>query len=181
MQPRTIVFILISVVLVGSVGARILFAKSDGTLESTVSSSESSGKRSNLTGDSLVAGSPSGGGSESGSGSGAESRSETESVARDALPIVSEASFFGLIGFALGYTSRKLVKIGFVVIALAFVGLQALSFSGVVTIDWQRLLDIVNAFVLNINQNDSIGEILKDRIPSAGALVGGYFLGFRKG
>ncbi len=179
MQPRTIVFILISVVLVGSVGARILFAKSDGTLESTVSSSESSGKRSNLTGDSLVAGSPSGGDGEAGSG--AESRSETESVARGALPIVSEASFFGLIGFALGYTSRKLVKIGFVVIALAFVGLQALSFSGVVTIDWQRLIDIVNAFVLNINQNDSIGEILKDRIPSAGALVGGYFLGFRKG
>ena len=178
MQPRTIVFILISVVLVGSVGARILFAKSDGTLESTVAGSEESGSRSNLAGNSLVAGDPSGGGSER---SGSESRTEPESVARETLPIVSEASFFGLIGFALGYTSRKLVKIGFVVIALAFVGLQALSFSGVVTIDWQRLIDIVNAFVLNINQNDSVGQILKDRIPSAGALVGGYFLGFRKG
>lgn len=178
MQPRTIVFILISVVLAGSVGARILFAKSDGTLESTVSGSEESGSRSDLAGNSLVPSDRSGDGDER---SDSDSQTETESVARDTLPIVSEASFFGLIGFALGYTSRKLVKIGFVVIALAFVGLQALSFSGVVTIDWQRLIDIVNAFVLNINQNDSIGQILKDRIPSVGALVGGYFLGFRKG
>lgn len=178
MQPRTIVFILISVVLAGSVGARILFAKSDGTLESTVSGSEEGGSRSDLAGNSLVPSDRSGDGDER---SDSDSQTETESVARDTLPIVSEASFFGLIGFALGYTSRKLVKIGFVVIALAFVGLQALSFSGVVTIDWQRLIDIVNAFVLNINQNDSIGQILKDRIPSVGALVGGYFLGFRKG
>ena len=47
--------------------------------------------------------------------------------------------------------------------------------------DWSRAVSLVNDFVLNLKENETIGQVLKDRIPTAGALVGGYFLGFRKG
>ena len=97
------------------------------------------------------------------------------------LPFFTEASFFGLVGFALGYFSRKVVKLMLIFIALIFVAIQGLSYGGVITVDWSRLIEIVNGFILNLKQNDTISEVLRDRIPTAGALVAGYAFGFRKG
>ncbi len=111
----------------------------------------------------------------------AASTREVSEETAEALPVVSEASFFGLIGFALGYASRKVVKIGLVLLAVAFAGLQGLVYLGVVQIDWGRALEVVNNFVLNIHEGQSTMEILQARIPSAGALALGYVLGFRKG
>ena len=79
------------------------------------------------------------------------------------------------------YAAKKVVKLALIFIALIFVALQVLSYMQVVTIDWSRFLEIVNDFILNLKENQTIGEILKDRIPTAGALIGGYALGFRKG
>lgn len=98
-----------------------------------------------------------------------------------AMPVVSEASFFAMIGFALGYFARKVVKLGLILLAIFFIGIQALSYSGVVTVDWARAVELFNDVVLNLKENQTLGEILKDRIPTAGALVAGYWLGFRKG
>lgn len=98
-----------------------------------------------------------------------------------ALPMISEASFFALIGFALGYFARKVVKLGLILLAVFFIGVQGLSYLGVIDVNWDRALEVLNDFVLNLKENETIGEILKDRIPTAGALVAGYWLGFRKG
>jgi uncharacterized membrane protein (Fun14 family) len=51
----------------------------------------------------------------------------------------------------------------------------------VVSVDWSRALDLFNDFVLNLKENQGLGEIIQDRIPTAGALLAGYWLGFRKG
>jgi len=109
------------------------------------------------------------------------SPSQADEGVREALPIVTEASFFGLLGFAVGYTTRKLVKLGLIVLALFFLGLQGLSFAGVVQVDWSRALELANDLVFNIRSDQSAGEFLKHRIPSLGALVAGYLLGFRRG
>lgn len=98
-----------------------------------------------------------------------------------ALPYVTEASFFAIIGFALGYASKKVLKIGLIVLALLFVAVQVLSWQGILTIDWQRAVDVVNDLILDINENDTVGEVIKNRLPGAGGLVVGYALGFRKG
>src|SRR5262245_16846786 len=60
---------------------------------------------------------------------GGKGQTEPTPVER-ALPYVTEGSLFGLIGFALGYASRKFVKLGLIVLALFFVGLQALAWTG---------------------------------------------------
>lgn len=98
-----------------------------------------------------------------------------------ALPYVTEASLFGLIGFALGYSTRKLFKLSLILLALAFVGAQALVHLGWVEIDWSGLVGKLNAWVLNLKQSSSVTTFLTDRIPSAGALLAGWVVGFRRG
>lgn len=115
-------------------------------------------------------------------GSGAAAESEGEGGDLEVvLPYVTEASLFAVLGFALGYLSRKVIKIGLIVLGVAFLLLQTLSWLEVVAIDWTRATELVNAFVLNWNTEQPVAEILKDRIPSAGGLALGYALGFRRG
>ena len=106
---------------------------------------------------------------------------EDSGAIESVLPVLTEASFFAMIGFALGYASRKVVKLGLIVLAGFFVMLQLLTYGGVTTIDWGRFVDILNDWVLNLKENQTITDVLTDRVPTAGSLVAGYFLGFRKG
>jgi uncharacterized membrane protein (Fun14 family) len=97
------------------------------------------------------------------------------------LPYLTEASFFGLIGFALGYASRKLVKAALIVIALAFVGLQVLVWTDTVTIDWGGLVGKVNGWLMNLRQNEPVTAFLTKRVPSAATLLVAYLIGFKRG
>jgi uncharacterized membrane protein (Fun14 family) len=98
-----------------------------------------------------------------------------------ALPYVTEGSFFGLIGFALGYASRKFVKLGLILLALFFVGLQALVWTGTVSVDWQGVIGKLNALIFNLKENETATQFLTRRVPSAGGLIVGYLFGFRRG
>lgn len=106
---------------------------------------------------------------------------EETGALEDLLPIFTEASFFAMIGFALGYASRKVVKIGMILLAVFFALLQVLTYAEVTTIDWGRLVEILNDWILNLKENQSITDVLTDRVPTAGSLIAGYVLGFRKG
>ena len=68
-----------------------------------------------------------------------------------------------------------------IVMALFFVGLQGLAYAEAVTIDWTRIVDLFNDLVLNLKENEGLKEILLDRVPTVGALTGGYVVGFRRG
>jgi uncharacterized membrane protein (Fun14 family) len=115
-------------------------------------------------------------------GSGASAQSaEPPSGLERALPYVTESSFFGLIGFALGYASRKFIKVGLILIALFFIGLQALVWTGAVAVDWHSLVGKLNALIFNLKQDQTVTQFLTQRIPSAGGLVAGYLLGFQHG
>ncbi len=74
-----------------------------------------------------------------------------------------------------------MVKLALIVMAVFFVLLQLLTYGGVTTIDWGRLVDILNDWILNLKENQTITDVLTDRVPTAGSLIAGYFVGFRKG
>lgn len=97
------------------------------------------------------------------------------------MPYVTEGGFFALIGYALGYLSKKVLKLALILLALIFLAVQGMAYTEVLYIDWDRAQDLFNRFVLNIQENQSIGEIIKHKLPTAGGLVAGYALGFRKG
>jgi len=105
----------------------------------------------------------------------------TEGTLEAALPYLTEGSLFALLGFALGYTTRKIFKIGLIVIALAFVVLQALSYAKVATVDWGGLVDWLNGAILNLKENETVTQFFTRRIPSTGALIAGVFVGFQRG
>ncbi|HEX6884285.1 MAG TPA: FUN14 domain-containing protein [Planctomycetota bacterium] len=98
-----------------------------------------------------------------------------------ALPYLTEGSLFGLIGFALGYASRKFVKLALILLALFFVGLQALVWTGSASIDWSGLLGKLNALVFNLQENESMSAFLTRRIPAGGGMLLGYWIGFQRG
>ncbi len=171
MAGKAWIGIILAVVCVGSVGIRHVVGDSDPEPQVVTTPS-----RNNFVGgNSLVPQGP------SPQRKVTPSKPEKESFMSKSLPFVTEASFFGLIGFALGYFSKKVVKLMLIFIAILFMVLQGLSYLDVLTMDWQKLIDVVNDLILNLKQNDSISAVLQDRIPTAGALVTGYFLGFRRG
>jgi uncharacterized membrane protein (Fun14 family) len=97
------------------------------------------------------------------------------------LPAITEASLFGLIGFALGYTSRKALKLVLVLIAVAFVVLQVLVARGDVAVDWGGAVRGVQAWVLNLKPDVPLFEFLRTRIPTALAFAACWLVGFRRG
>jgi uncharacterized membrane protein (Fun14 family) len=106
---------------------------------------------------------------------------EPEGPVEKSLPAVTEASFFALIGFALGYTTKKLVKLGLLLVALAFVAVQVLVHFGALEVDWNALVEKLNRLVLNVREDGTVQELVTDRIPTAGGLGAGWLLGLRRG
>ena len=65
---------------------------------------------------------------------------------------------------------------------LLFVSIQLLHWGGIIgDVDWGRTIDLFNLGVMNLKEDRPLTEVLTARIPSAGGLIAGYFLGFRKG
>jgi uncharacterized membrane protein (Fun14 family) len=97
------------------------------------------------------------------------------------LPYVTEASLFGLIGFALGYTSRKVFKLALLLIALVFVTVHVLAAMEKIEVDWSRIVHAVDGWILNLNFGATMPEFLKHRIPTLVAFGVGYLFGLKKG
>ncbi len=107
--------------------------------------------------------------------------SEPPTPLERSLPWVTEGSFFGLIGFALGYATRKIFKLALILVALFFIGLQALVWTGTVSVDWSGMIGKLNALLFNLKENESMTAFLTRRIPTAGGLLAGYLVGFQRG
>ena len=172
---RRLLFLAVVVVFVASVGLRLALSEAGGAGGRPETTTEAPATPPALgfgeTGGSAAPGSlpvveepPAGGGG-----------------APEALPYVTEASFFAIIGFALGYASKKVVKLLLLLVAGLFVVIQGLGYLDVVTVDWQRAIDLANQVVLNVKADQEWKDALLARIPSVGSFVAGYALGFRKG
>ncbi len=106
---------------------------------------------------------------------------EDPGTLQELLPIVTEASLFGLIGFALGYTSRKALKLVLIAIAIAFVVVQIQVARGVMEVDWGGVMRAIDAWLLNLKAEVPIMEFLQQRLPTAVVFGVGYLVGFRRG
>ncbi len=98
-----------------------------------------------------------------------------------ALPYLTEASLSALLGFAVGYATRKIMKVALILVAVVFVSVQVLASQGVIEVDWSGMLGTANELILNVNQNHSWSEMLTHRLPATGAFLAGLLIGFRRG
>ncbi len=106
---------------------------------------------------------------------------EAQGPAKDVLPYLTEGGIAMLIGIALGMATRTAAKILVLLFALFFIGVQFLSAKGIVDIDWSAFTTWLRQFVLNISGDKGLGAIVQHKLPSAGSLVIGYYLGLKKG
>lgn len=170
MSPfKKAVLALLVLIFVGSVGARAVLGSGQPDAPSPAS-------RPAATPDGFLPGVRQGGAQDPGA-----APQEEPAGIEGWLPLLTEGSFFALIGFALGFATKKLVKLLLIFVALFFVGVQALVHAEVMTVDWGQAIDWLNRMVLNLREDQPFTEVLKEKVPTLGALLTGYVLGFRRG
>jgi len=75
-----------------------------------------------------------------------------------------------------------IAKVAIFLFGIVFLALQFMSYKGWIgDINWSGMASWTSDFVLNINKNLGLTEILKHKLPSAGSLGLGYYLGLKKG
>ncbi len=87
----------------------------------------------------------------------------------------------GLLGWSLGYFSRKALKFLAILVAVLFLFLQFLAFKGYISgIHWTR---IAEDFTGSIHPNSfgALWHFLTYNLPFGGAFAAGFFLGLKKG
>jgi uncharacterized membrane protein (Fun14 family) len=162
---QTIALVSLVVLLIASVAARAMYL-------STHEAKTSSGASSTLQPNSYLTKSER---------SAEPSSTHDQGAVEKSLPYITEGSLFGLIGFALGYATRKIFKLALFAIALVFIAIQALTYFKVMNVEWGPVITWLNEALLNLKQNESITEFFTKRVPSIGAMGVGYLLGFKRG
>jgi len=100
-----------------------------------------------------------------------------EGKAQTILPYVTEGGLAMLIGLLLGMATRGFLKLGLLLLVVAFVGLQYLAYKNILTVNWSALKE----YVLNATHGADWMTVVKQKLPSGGAFGLGYLLGLKKG
>jgi uncharacterized membrane protein (Fun14 family) len=77
--------------------------------------------------------------------------------------------------------TRAVAKILVVLFAVVFVAVQFLAYKGILTVDWPKFGTWVNDLVLNMSGEHGLGAMVRHKIPAAGSLGVGYYLGLKRG
>ena len=101
-------------------------------------------------------------------------------------PVVGKQVGLGLLlGFALGYTAKKALKVALVATGLLLLVLVGLNEVGFISIHWTK---IEAAYNETLNPPGGFGQLLQGWvdslaavIPGAGGFTLGFFLGLKKG
>ncbi|MHC4224261.1 MAG: FUN14 domain-containing protein [Planctomycetota bacterium] len=107
--------------------------------------------------------------------------SQPESGLGALLPFLTEGALAMLLGIALGMATRSIFKIFVLLFVMAFVGVQILAYKEILTVDWGAFAGWLRDAVLNVSGGDSLGEVVKHKLPSVAALLIGYILGLKRG
>ena len=113
-------------------------------------------------------------------GTGEETVEEPEGPQRF-LPYLTGGSLFGLLGFALGWLSRKFLILVLISVALLALLVQALASTGLVDVDGQAVLSAPFRLLSNLSESEALGASSTVRAVSLTALLVGWMFGFRRG
>lgn len=103
-------------------------------------------------------------------------------TAEKILPFLTEGGIAMLLGLALGIATRSIFKIALILIAVTFVAIQFLAYKGLIAdVDWGGIASGAKDLVLNLPDTTGLSEMLQYKLPSAGSLVLGYYLGLKRG
>lgn len=99
-------------------------------------------------------------------------------------PVIQQLGFGGIMGFCVGYASKKVAKGLVVLIGILFILIQILVYYKFVDVHWDRAQDAfdtgVKSGVFERVFGSCMGVLVKN-LPFGAAFVGGFWLGMKKG
>lgn len=96
---------------------------------------------------------------------------------------VGGLSFGGVVGLAVGYTTKKIGKIVLLGIGLIVILLQVLAYSELIQIDWGAVQNAATDAWETPDGTlaDRGWEVVTNNLPFGGGFVAGFALGFKMG
>jgi len=95
--------------------------------------------------------------------------------------IASQLGLGGVGGFLVGYLVKKIAKILAFLAGLAFLGLLYLSNKGIVSVNYQKLTEMVSSMLGSTTQANSMLTHVVANAPFGGSFVLGFALGIKAG
>lgn len=96
---------------------------------------------------------------------------------------VGGLGFGGVVGLAVGYTTKKIGKLALLAIGVLFLALQVLAYLELIVIDWGAVqIAAKDAWETQDGTlADHAWEIIRNNLPFGGGFVAGFALGFKMG
>lgn len=110
---------------------------------------------------------------------------ESQPAAEEGLgawsPLFVRGGFSFLVGFAVGFALRAMLKVTLVVLGLVFLALAGLSYAGIVPIDWTALGEGFESLRASLSDEArGFQSFLTSSLPSAAAAGVGLIAGFKR-
>lgn len=119
-----------------------------------------------------------------GQGAMAQTPAGADTVSDLLIPLVAQIGLGGVVGFAVGFTVKKVSKLAALVLGSLFIMLQVLAYYGIVTIDWGPINHWWAQFVEPTAMRGrwaTVRTILFANIPAAGGAIPGFVMGLKMG
>mmetsp|Transcript_21866 Transcript_21866/g.37366 ORF Transcript_21866/g.37366 Transcript_21866/m.37366 type:complete len:222 (-) Transcript_21866:250-915(-) len=105
-------------------------------------------------------------------------------------PVLTNFGFSGVTGIVAGMALKRVGQLMAVVVGLAFVALQGLTYTGIITVNWTHIHSTLGK-VLDVNKDGKLSDkdfkaavvigldVLAQGVPSAGGFCAGFLIGLR--
>lgn len=110
----------------------------------------------------------------------AEAKAEAIDWLKGFLPYFSEGGMAMLLGIGLGFLAKGIFKILIIFGLLLIAGMEYLAYQGVLEVNWGAMAGLLHDTILNATPNGDFTDLLKEKLPSMGALGAGLLLGLKK-
>ncbi len=94
-------------------------------------------------------------------------------------PLLAQLGVGGVIGLSVGYALKKIGQLLAVILGLAFLGLEALAYKGIITINYQALMEFGRDMFNNLGALESVFTTMVSNLPFTASFIAGLALGLK--
>ena len=94
-------------------------------------------------------------------------------------PLLTQLGVGGIAGLCVGYALIKIGRFVALILGLAFLGLQALAYKGIININYIALEEWVNGVIRQVGIAEDILTTLISNLPFAASFLTGFYIGVK--
>jgi uncharacterized membrane protein (Fun14 family) len=94
-------------------------------------------------------------------------------------PLLTQLGVGGIAGLCVGYALIKIGRLIALILGIAFLGLQALAYKGIININYAALEEWVNGLIGQVGIAEGIFTTLISNLPFAASFLAGFYIGVK--